>query len=221
MRPLRDRLVDAASDGSLKERAYRTLKRMILTGELRGGSQVVEAELSKKLKISRTPIRESILQLEHEGLLRVVPYKGIFVAEMSLNDMKDLLQLRFWLERFAVQEAVSLITDADLTDMKSLVDQQEQAFREGDLYQFMELDRQFHLRIAQVVGNARLLRILDNLRDQLVACGLRGLQKRERIAEVLTEHREVIRGLELRDGGAATAAMDQHLLKVRDSVLNF
>lgn len=206
--------------GSLKERAYDTLKRVILTGELRAGSQVIEAELSRMLNISRTPIRESILQLTHEGLLRVVPYKGIFVAEMSLNDMKDLLQLRFWLERFAVQEAASLVTEADLKDLASFVDQQDEAFRQGDMYQFMELDRQFHRRIAEVVGNARLLRILDNLRDQLVACGLRGLRKHERIGEVLMEHRQVIRGLGLRDAGAAMSAMDQHLLRVRDSVLN-
>ncbi|MGE5543146.1 MAG: GntR family transcriptional regulator [Bacillota bacterium] len=214
-------LPGTSKQGSLKERAYLTLKRLILTGELRAGSQVIEAELSKTLNISRTPIRESILQLTHEGLLRVVPYKGIFVAEMSLSDMKDLLQLRFWLERAAVQEAASLVTEAQLKDMKSLVDQQEAAFHQGDVYQFMELDRQFHLRIAEAVGNARVLRILDNLRDQLMACGLRGLRKHERIGEVLTEHRQVIRGLELRDAKAAMDAMDQHMMKVHDSVLNF
>ena len=219
--PLQRGLTELQTGGSLKEVAYRTLKRMILTGELRGGTQVVEADLSSRLKISRTPIRESILQLETEGLLRVVPYKGIFVSEMSLKEMKDLLQLRFWLERSAVQDAVGFLSKADLADLERLLSEQERCFHQEDLYEFMELDRQFHTRIAQVVDNARLMRILENLRDQLLACGLKGLEKRERVAQVLDEHREIIASLRARDAEAAAEAMNRHLIKVRDSVMGF
>lgn len=89
------------------------------------------------------------------------------------------------------------------------------------MLRFMELDREFHMRIARAVGNAVLLRILENLRDQLVACGLQGLAKPERAAQVLDEHREILTCLRFRDAEGAVRAMNQHLVKVRDSVLEF
>lgn len=208
------------SPGSLKERAYQILRRMILTGELSGGTQVVEGELAQQLKASRTPIRECVLRLEQEGLLRVVPHKGIFVSEMSLKEIKDLLQLRYCLELFAIREAVSLIVDDDIAQMTGMIDLQESAFREGDIYEFMELDRRFHLKIYEVIGNDKMLRIMSNLRDQLVACGIRGLRKRERLVQVIDEHREVVRALRARDADAAFKAVMAHLERVKASLVD-
>jgi DNA-binding GntR family transcriptional regulator len=209
------------SSSSLKDMAYQTLRRMILTGELPAGTQITEAEIAEQLQVSRTPIRESIMQLEHEGLLRIVPYKGIFVYEMTMNDMRDLLQLRYWLELHAVEEAAVRVTDRDTAEMEELVRDQEQALQAGDMFEFMELDRRLHLRIAQAVGNAKLVKALENLRDQLVACGLRGLGKRDRAAQVLDEHREIIESLKANDPEGAVRAMNQHFVRVRDSVLDF
>lgn len=205
--------------GSLKERAYQILRRMILTGELSGGTQIIEAELAQKLKASRTPIRECVLRLEQEGLLRVVPHKGIFVSEISLKEIKDILQLRYCLELFAIREAVSLITEVSLNEMTNLIALQEAAIKEGDIYEFMELDRQFHLKVYEVIGNDKMLRIMSNLRDQLVACGIRGLRKRERLIQVIDEHREVVRALRARDGDAAFAAVMTHLERVKASLV--
>lgn len=207
-----------AKPGSLKEKAYQILRRMILTGEFRGGTQVVEADLVTRLQIGRTPIRESVLRLEQEGLVRIVPHKGIFINEMSLKEIQDLIQLRFCLELFAIREAISYITDNDIEGMSQIVDLQEQAMQECDMYEYMELDQRFHQKIFEIIGNDRMLRIMGNLSDQLVACGIRGLRKQERLVQVIIEHREVVRALSKRDANAAFEAVKLHLERVRCSL---
>lgn len=208
----------AAKSGSLKEKAYQILRRKILTGEFKGGVQVVEADLITHLQIGRTPIRESILRLEQEGLVRIVPHKGIFVNEMSLKEIKDLIQLRFCLELYAIREAISYITDNDIKEMSQIIDLQEQAMQDCDTYKYMNLDRRFHQKIFEIIGNDRMLRIMGNLNDQLVACGIRGLRKQERLVQVITEHREVVQALSKRDADAAFEAVKLHLERVRGSL---
>lgn len=208
----------AARSGSLKEKAYQILRRMILTGEFKGGTQIVEADLITRLQIGRTPIRESLLRLEQEGLIRIVPHKGIFINEMSLKEIKDLMQLRFCLELFAIREAICYITDNDIVEMSQIIDLQEQAMQDSDTYEYMNLDRRFHQKIFEIIGNDRMLRIMGNLNDQLVACGIRGLRKQERLLQVITEHREVVRALSKRDAEAAFEATKMHLERVRYSL---
>ena len=191
---------------------------MILTGEFKGGTQIVEADLITRLQIGRTPIRESLLRLEQEGLIRIVPHKGIFINEMSLKEIKDLMQLRFCLELFAIREAICYITDKDIVEMSQIIDLQEQAMQDSDTYEYMNLDRRFHQKIFEIIGNDRMLRIMGNLNDQLVACGIRGLRKQERLLQVITEHREVVRALSKRDAEAAFEATKMHLERVRYSL---
>ena len=92
---------------STKEKAYRNIRAEILSNRLKPGQSLNEGSLSKRLKVSKTPIREAIQLLHKEGLIELVPQKGAFVAQITLNDIREIMQIRLGLEPLAASVAAS------------------------------------------------------------------------------------------------------------------
>ncbi|WP_344927386.1 GntR family transcriptional regulator [Saccharopolyspora gregorii] len=155
-----------ADPPSLVELAAGTLRHMIISGGLRCGDRIVENRLTHEMGISRPPLREALRVLEHEGLVRQLPRKGVIVTPLTLHDIYEIVTLRRELERFAVRHGVPVREPARLRRCRTALD--ALAATTGDPALFAE--RSLHLRLAVVglAGNERLEDTCRNLGLQLM-----------------------------------------------------
>ena len=113
----------ADNAGSMVDSAYRQLRKQILSNELPPGSETLEADLGRALGMSRTPVREAIVRLEYEGLVEVVPRRGIRVVPITLRDIREINEVLGWLEVLAAEKvAARHLTAAQIAELDSTVD---------------------------------------------------------------------------------------------------
>ncbi len=197
----------------LREVVFLTLRRRILRGELKPGERLMEISLANRLGVSRTPIREAIHKLENEGLVVMVPRRGAHVAEITRQELDDVLEVRRSLEMLAIQRACEHITPEEIRELKEA----EELFaamvakEDADFTKLGELDEQFHDVIYNATGNRRLIQILNNLREQMYRFRVEYL-KDEDIRETLTkEHDAIIKALEERNAAEALRIIKLHI----------
>lgn len=213
-----------ANGVTLRSRAYDEIRRRILRADLEPGAPLSENQLAADLDISRTPIREALLHLEREGLVRVVPQRGAFVAELSVQDIQEIYQVREQLEGFAARVAAEKMPP---DDVRRLCEEHERARASAESGEFdiaFEADFHLHQAIIKVTNNRRLAQILARLDDQvhrLRYLSIRYLPSRGagRLQDMLVEHDAIVAAIRCGNPGQADRAMRRHLQKARDSVL--
>ena len=151
----------------LRDVVFNTLREAILKGDLEPGERLMEIALAQKLGVSRTPIREAIRKLELEGLVVMTPRKGAVVAEITLEDLTDVLEVRKNLEELAVVLSCKKSTREDIEEMCRCNEAFKKALLSDDLTVMAEADVTFHDVIYKTTGNKRLIQILNNLREQM------------------------------------------------------
>ena len=155
----------ASGLASLEYLAYERIKEAIITLAFPPGSPIVEVQLAERLGISKTPLRAGLMQLEREGLVVSVPYKGSRVAPITRQQIAQLYQLREAIEVYAVREAVRTFTEAELDALEAILQRQEQAVSVGDYEAANLLDRQFHRAPVDRLANPYLTEIFGNVLD--------------------------------------------------------
>jgi DNA-binding GntR family transcriptional regulator len=146
---------------SLAEQVFIHVKRMILSGQLRGGQRIPEESIAKAFGVSRTPIREALRKLEKNGLVKVVPRSHAEVVLLSLQDREAIRAVRSCLEALSVRTLAPIATDADIESLTGLADACVSLLDKNDLANVFETDNQFHLEIARRGGNLHLHDILE------------------------------------------------------------
>lgn len=187
------------------------LYRAIASGELKPGERIVEAELSRRLAISRAPIREAARRLENRGLVSWVPRRGFFVRQLTPQDVVEIYGTRIALESYAVPIAVRLASRIDFKELKGLLSDMRSAKADRDSERFVETDLSFHRRICAITGNRRLLAAFDDLASELrLALSLvnRGFETGKRFVDT---HEVLLDVLRAGDPVAAKDAFVAHL----------
>ena len=151
----------------LRDVVFNTLRQAILRGELKPGERLMEIALANRLGVSRTPVREAIRMLELEGLVIMIPRKGAQVAQITEQDLNDVLEVRLGLEELAVRFACERITDEEIKELGLAVKEFEKKMREDDLSAQAEADVKFHEIIYGATHNRRLVQIINNIREQM------------------------------------------------------
>lgn len=141
------------------------LRKRIIQCEYNPGSTLDEKEICKDFGISRTPYREALMKLESEGLVEINPKKGVVVAGIDVNSLKDVFEMRFIVEKVAAQMAFRRIQPHHLKALKDVVDKIE-SLPPNDFPAYSDLDAQFHSIILDAQGNQILKEILSKLREQ-------------------------------------------------------
>lgn len=142
-----------AHERSLTSEAYRRLEEMIVTLQLEPGSVLSEAALVKRLGIGRTPIREALQRLGREGLVSVLPRRGILVAEINVERQLKILEVRRELERLMARLGCRRASDEECGTLAEIADGMDQAARENDGFAFMRLDRRLNQMLCQTAYN--------------------------------------------------------------------
>ena len=192
------------------ETVLHELRSALAAGRLMPGQQLVQEDLAEDLGVSRVPIRESLKILEGEGHVTYHPNRGYFVTELSADDLIELYRIRQILEAEALAQAVLEVSDADIADIESILEQVEQAAESGDVERLTEANRAFHVAIIELSGMNRLSRLIRQLWDAsdiYRTVYFRDPVNRERVH---SEHREIIDALKARDAQALIRAQNSH-----------
>jgi len=134
---------------SLAEEAYRIIEEMIVTLELAPGAFVTEQALCEKIGIGRTPVREALVRLKQDGLMEIIPRRGIQIQPIETGESLMTLELRHLVEALIVERAARLSGDLDRQRLRRMADAMEEAAREGDALAFMRIDRAFNDLVAR------------------------------------------------------------------------
>lgn len=207
-------LSPVSSPASLEKLAYDAIKNAILTFQLRPGDSLVESDLAHQLGISKTPVRDSLLRLEKEGLVVKIPFKGSYVAPISHESVIDLFEIRAVLEGLAARLAMPGVSPDDMAELARLIDLHEQALRSGSIAEAAGYNRKFHQTIIQHCTNERLLQILGNLDDHLQRFRLLSNYQRGTALKSVEEHRQILAAIKKQDGAEVELTMRQHLQNV-------
>lgn len=204
----------------LRDVVFNTLRQAILKGELKPGERLMEIQLANKLGVSRTPVREAIRKLELEGLVLMIPRKGAEVAEITRQDMEDVLEVRTALEELAVKDACDHITDAQLSELKKASNEFKKALLEGkDLVTCADADMHFHDVILSATNNRRLIQMLNNLSEQMYRYRMEYLKDERTHKTLIEEHDAIRRALKKHDKVKAGAVIRVHIDNQKRSIL--
>ena len=195
----------------LRDVVFNTLRRAILKGELEPGERLMEIALANKLGVSRTPIREAIRKLELEGLVVMIPRKGAEVARITEKDLRDVLEVRTSLEKLAIELACDRITEDDIYDLKLACKNVEESFGKDDLTTIAEKDVAFHDIIFRSTKNARLIQILNNLREQMYRYRLEYLKDTQSHDRLVEEHQRIVDAIIDKNKEEAVRLIQEHI----------
>jgi len=213
-------LPQAPTPVSLEKFAYDAIKKAILEFRFKPGDALVEADLSKQLNISKTPVRDALTRLEREGLVSKVAYTGTYVSEITAQSVMEVFEIRAVLEGLAARQATSNFTTGDLQQAGQILADQAAMLKSGDLQRASEFNRRFHQMILEKSGNQRLRSMLANLDDHIQR--FRVLSNAQRGAQPTSvfEHQRVLEALRGKDPDAAEVAMKDHLRSVLTDLEN-
>jgi DNA-binding GntR family transcriptional regulator len=206
---------------ALTDWAYDAIRTSILSLDLPMGAQINIEELAEEMQVSRTPIREALLRLEGDGLVRAVSRVGFFVTEITRRDLEELFELRALLESYAAKRAALMLTDADLAHIDELLGASCQAVEAVNLEDFLEYEIALHAAITEHAQNNHLLKVMETLANQTYRERVLSLKSLENVRASCVEHRRIVAALHERDAEGAGTAMWEHIWAVKDRMLEY
>lgn len=221
MRPSRPGV--PALEGLVRRTAHETvldtLRKAILGGTIEAGTPLVQAELSTLLGVSKTPIREAIRDLAAEGLIDFDSYRSSVVHTPTLEEARDIYELRLTIEAIAVRKSIAAISDGEIERADALRVAMEQT---TDVGEWVELNRQFHDVLTGAGASRRLLAIITSLRNAAalqVAWSLKGQPLQ--MTRANEDHARLVDAYRQRDADAAVTVAEQHLRSTLDAIEAF
>lgn len=209
-----------AANGKLTNLAYQELKQMIINGQVSQEKPLVERLLSKKLNMSRTPIKHAISRLQQEGLIRVVPRHGVFPIIITYAEYVNITEIREVLEGLAARSAVDHVSNAELRELRNIF---------ADLGDFRSVNKvshnefalanvAFHRSILDHSNNQKLIETVKGLYDHLSMIRLKTIELTNRRIRSADEHEAIIKALEARNADQAEKAMRAHIRALKRDI---
>lgn len=213
-----EQIIPISRAKSLKEQAYDKLKELIITGALEPGALQNEKRLAEALGVSRTPVREALLELSREGMVTFVPGKGVEICKFTTQQVREVFEIRKIIEGYIIKKIASQVTPEDIKEIDENISNQEKMLLKTERLAFIEYDKQFHLYLASKLGNQQIESILDNLRDQMHLMGIRAVEDEFRMKQVIDEHRAIFSGLKEGNPQKAFDALINHLENTENTI---
>ena len=204
---------------SLAKMAYEAIRKSILSGQWKIGELYNEKAIAADLGISRTPVREALLELASQDLIIFLPRRGLMVNRFTHHDVDEIFELRKAIELAAVEKITVAAPPFDLFEIEEALLSQRKAVKQKDYLAFMEADRLFHTSFSELTKNRRLIAILDNIRDMIHVMGAKALALEGRAVEVIKEHQTIFEAVKKGNIEEARRAMAYHLDQSKEAVV--
>ena len=206
-------MTEALGRGRLTERAYTYLREGIMRGDFPPGSVLAEEEVAATLGTSRTPVRQALGLLLQEGVVEVGSRRQVVVRGFTPEHKAEILLLREALEGVAIRRACEVMRLEDVDQLHVLLRRMRRAAEDGREEDFLDLDEEFHLEIAEGAQLPILYSLLSQLRGFIRVARLGSRRPPGVLKQVVAEHEEIVDALEHRDAETALEALVEHLHK--------
>jgi DNA-binding GntR family transcriptional regulator len=203
----------------LREVIFSTLREAIIIGELKPGERLMEVHLAEKMGVSRTPVREAIRKLELEGLVDMIPRKGAHVADLSIKDIMDVLEVRASLDALATSLAAERIQDDELKELNNVQMQFANYVERDNLQGSIKKDVEFHDIIYNSSRNDKLIQISSNLREQVQRFRVIYLKDFSSSKTLIKEHMDIYDAIRGRLPETAQKVAHRHIKNQEDTII--
>ncbi|WP_201714803.1 GntR family transcriptional regulator [Rossellomorea arthrocnemi] len=195
-------------------RVYARLKDALLARKIAPGTQLVEQIISLKMAVSRTPIRHALKRLESEGLVQIIPNRGAFVVHPTKEEIISFFELRKELEFLTVKYGLPKVKKSDLSRLYTFLKEEQETYKQKDLLKYVELNKQFHLFLAEVSGNKFLMKYMDEMLTQsnvylFLFDVFYHVEPGENVR--FREHEEMVKAIENKDRQTLLELIDLHM----------
>ncbi len=207
----------------LRDRIAEMIRESIIDGKIRPGERLVEPDLASRLGVSRTPLREALLQLDSEGFVNVTPRRGAVVSDLSMEDAKETYLIKGALEPLAARLACEKITDAELESLQDIHERMSRSAstRTRDNRRILQLNSEFHSNISAASRNEKLIQYIRILRSQALRYNYIYLSVLSHLSASLREHARILEALARHDGDAADRLMRAHEDAARTALCSY
>ena len=196
---------------SLESQVSFRIREMIRQRILTKGEKIKERELCEQLGVSRTPVREALRTLKSEGLIDIIPNKGAFVSEPSIENIREIFEVMTLLEGEASRLAAERITDEELKKLEDIHKELKRHHSEKNSERYLEVNTQCHKYIRSLAKNTLLYELIRSLQDKILLYRTQQLNKEGRFDQSIREHEELLRAFRKQDAEGAELAMKKHL----------
>jgi DNA-binding GntR family transcriptional regulator len=202
----------------LGEIVFDHLKESILKGELKPGERLMEIALAEEMGVSRTPVREAIRKLEKEKFVEMIPRKGAYVADLTKQDILEVLEIRYVLEGLAAKLAAKKMKKPDIERLKQNVQDFKEAIENMDRTTMIDNDNAFHDIIYEATENEKLIEIIQDLHDQYQRFRLVYFNEFDDYAEVCRRHEVICEAIVAGDEERAKEEAEEHVKVIIQSI---
>jgi DNA-binding GntR family transcriptional regulator len=205
---------------NLSARVYNQIKNLILCNEIMPGQKLHHQQLSERLGVSRTPVREALTRLVQEGYVSFLPNRGFTCKEIRMQEAEELYELREALEAFAVEKAIANLTAAALARLRAKMNSYGRDVQNRFTRERLMFDQEVHLAIAELAGNETLMSTLNHVFERIVLKRRTdGLYDPARGLAAHQEHLQVLDAIERRDADKAVAVLRSHIQAGKKNVM--
>lgn len=215
------KLKPVASNFTLKDHIYEILRETILDVDIYDAEKDMrldERQLAQQLGISRTPIREALARLAQDGLVKIIPRKGVFIHRKSLNEILDMVVTWAALESMAAHIATREATDADLQALRKFAMRNSISAAKAELGEYSDTNIKFHQMILELSGSELLKSTAGDLLTHMYAVRRRAIGENNRASQSVADHMEIIEALETRDAELASRLVREHTMRLHDHI---
>lgn len=196
---------------SRAQEVLEVVRASIIGGGLVSGGLYSVAELAETLEVSRTPVREALIELATRGMVRFERNRGVRILGTSIADLQEIFDIRLLLEVPAARRAVTRIRPAEVRSLHGRLRSMERAAEAGDVDRLWVHDRQFHRALLLPSGNRRLAEYVDTLRDMVLIRGVTTAGRARSLDEIVAEHRAIFERVEAGDADGTATALHDHI----------
>jgi len=207
---------------SISKIAYKYIKNLIVKCKFKGGDRLRLNALANEMKISITPIREALKQLEEDELIKVIPNRGAIVVSIFLKDVSEIYDIRSSLETLAIQLISNKVDSIFLEELYKVHEKDQKYLSTNDIASYQYYNQKFHELLIKKTGNDRLIKIMDRIRDHMsiVIFNNLSLEKVERTIKHSKEHLQIINALKSSDFTLAERLTKKHIINAKEEILN-
>jgi DNA-binding GntR family transcriptional regulator len=199
----------------LSSKVYAALKEMITNHRFQPGARLNVEKISKELEVSRTPVWEAVRRLQQEGLLENIPYRGVFMVEMTLDRALELYQVREALEGLSARLAAFYANEKILEKMKETLESQIKVIEKGDLLGYSRSDFEFHSLIHKMSHNSVLQEMLESLKSKMQPITM---EVRPILPRLYEDHLEILEAIRSKDPEKSEKILRRHNRVVQNQI---
>ena len=214
-----DNFIKLERPGTLQHQAYERIKTLLINGQLEFDRVYSATHFAEILGVSRTPIREALLQLTAEGFFVSLRGRGFKIKKFSVKEIQDFFEARKVIEAYVIEQLVDEVGEEDLKPLDDSLAHMINGCNKSESYRFLQADKSFHLHLIHRYRNSLLESIMGNIRDSIAILGQKALTRPGRIQEVIKEHQDILTAFHQRNKGRAVRALKYHLDRTEKSIL--